>query len=286
MKIKNERVSVIIPVTRPKKAQEAIEAVQKQGYPKQLLEIIPVSVKGKLGPGERRNLGAQKTKGEILIFLDDDCLPQKEWLRQIIKALKEKKVGAVGGMIRGKSRKYFAQSLDFACFTFEQSKKRREIPVCAASLAMKKQVFQKAGGFNEKMRIGEDTDLCMRLRRLGYKTIYEPKIKVFHNHSRETLRELLFYQYNNGRTKGLTIENRYPDNFWFKFLKWISHPGFYWFFVLLLAVLATLVTVAVNIKDHPKVIFYSPAIFLGKLALQLGVFVWTLSYYPTQANKK
>lgn len=269
----SQKVSVIIPVTREKLARKAEESVLAQDYPG--LEIVKVKAKG-LNPAEARNKGARKTKGEILIFLDDDCLPQKGWVEENIKALEDDKIGAVGGMIRGKSNAYFARSLDFANFTFAQSTKRLEMPVCAASLAIKKEVFQKARGFNEKMRIGEDTDLCMRLKRLGHKTVYEPKIKVFHNHGRETLKELLVYQYNNGRVKGLTIENRYPDNLWFLFLKKISHPAVYWLFILPFAVLATLMAIFVNLKDYPKVVFYSPGIFLGKLACQLGIFVWTL----------
>lgn len=266
-----KKVSVIIPVTRPKKAQKTEESVLAQNYLG--LEVIKVNAKG-LSPAEARNKGARKARGGILLFLDDDCLPQKGWVEENIKALKDESIGAVGGMILGESRKYFARSLDFANFTFAQSTKRREMPLCAASLGIRRKVFEKIRGFKEKMRIGEDTDLCMRLRRLGYKTIYEPKIRVFHNHGRETLKELLVYQFNNGRVKGLIIENRYPDNFWFSFLKKISHPGAYWLFILPFAILATLIAVLVNLRDYPKVIFYSPGIFLGKLACQLGIFAW------------
>lgn len=270
------RVSVIIPVSRPKKARKAIEAVERQDYPNRFLEIIPVGVRGQFSPGKKRNIGAQEAEGEILIFLDDDCLPQEGWLKENIKALKDETVGAAGGMVKGQSGRYFARSHDFANFTFAQNKKRRVMPVCAASLAIKKKVFQKVGGFNEKMRVGEDTDLCMRLERLGYQTVYEPKIKVLHDHRRETLKELLAYQYNNGRIKGLTIETRYPLTSWFIFLKTIARPWLYWLFVLPFAFLATLVAVGVNLKDRPEVLYLSPGIFLGKLACQLGIFVWTL----------
>lgn len=269
----HQKISIIIPVSRSQKAQKAEESVLAQDYPG--LEVIKVDAKG-LSPAEARNKGAKKARGEILLFLDDDCEAQENWLRENLKALAEPKAGAVGSRVQGKSGKYFARSLDFANFTFAQSTKRREMPVCTASLAIKKEVFQKVRGFNEKMRVGEDTDLCMRLRRLGYKTIYEPRIKVLHDHGRETLKSFLSYQYNNGRVKGLTIEGRYPDNLWFLFLKKISYPGIYWLFILPFAILATLIAVLVNLRDYPKVIFYSPGIFLGKLACQVGIFAWTL----------
>lgn len=267
------KVSVIIPVSRPEKAQKAKDSIKSQNYPD--LEVIDVDAKG-INPSEARNRGARRAQGEILLFLDDDCEAQKNWVTENLKALAEPEIGAIGGMVRGKSKKYFARCLDLANFTYVQTEKRREMPVCAASLSIKKKVFQKIRGFNETMRVGEDTDFCLRLKKLGYKTIYEPKIKVLHQHGRERLKDLFVYQYNNGMIKGLIIENRYPDSFWFSFLKKISHPLLYWFFILPFAIFSTLVAVLVNLRDCPKVIFYSPGIFLGKLACQLGIFVWIL----------
>lgn len=291
MKIIEKTVSIIIPFSRPQNIPLIVKNIFDQGKDKSF-EIILVGKGSKQfadkfklkvidnskikEPGRARNLGAKIASGRILIFLDDDCLPQKQWLKENIRALQGEKIGAVGGMIKGRSKRYSAKSLDFANFTFAQSTKRQEMPVCAASLAIKKETFQKARGFDEEMRVGEDTDLCMRLKRLGYKIIYEPKIKVLHDHHRETLKDLLIYQYNNGRSKGLIIENRYPDNLWFAFLKKISNPLIYWIFVFPFAVLATLTAVLVNITDNPWVIFYAPGIFIGKLACQCGIFVWTL----------
>jgi len=56
-----QKVSVIIPVTREKKAQEAEGSVLAQDYPG--LEIIKVEAKG-LSPAQARNKGVKKAKGE------------------------------------------------------------------------------------------------------------------------------------------------------------------------------------------------------------------------------
>lgn len=269
-------ISVIIPVTRPQKALRVMRIIKEQSCSGGRVEIILVKDKGDLSPGKRRNLGAKRAKGEALIFLDDDCLPGRNWLANNLAVLEDKTIGAVGGMVSGKSGAYFARCHDFSNFTFAQATRRREMPVCSASLAIRKDVFSRAGGFNEEMFVGEDTDLCFRLKGLGYRVVYEPKIKIFHDHGRKDVLTLWRYQYRNGRLKGLTIENRYPAGFWFAFLKDVSRPEIYWPLVLPLAFLATLVTLAVNFKDQPKVIFYAPGIFLGKLACQLGIFVWTL----------
>lgn len=268
-----KKVSVIIPVTREKLAREAETSVRDQKYSR--LEIVKVRAKG-LKPAEARNKGAKKARGEILLFLDDDCRAQKDWLVENLKALADPKIGAVGGMIRGKSKSYFGCCHDFANFTFVQGLQRRSMPLCAASFGIRKEVFEKVGGFDEGLRIGEDVDLCLRLEGLGLKTVYEPEIEVLHDHGRETLKDLLIYQYNNGRIKGLIIESRYPRDLWFAFLKAVARPWIYWFLVLPFALMATLVAVGVNLKDRSEVVYLSPGIFLAKLACQLGIFVSTL----------
>jgi len=267
-----KKVSVIIPVTREKLAQKAINSVKRQNYPG--LQIIKIKAKG-LNPAQARNKGAKRAKGEILLFLDDDCQAEKNWLEENLKALADKRIGAVGGMIRGKSKKYFSRCLDFANFTFTQKEKRCFMPVCSASLGIRRSVFKKVGGFDKNLMIGEDLDLCWRLKKMGWQTVYEPKVKVWHDHKRTSLGEVLKYQYKNGRIKGLLIEKRYADNnFWFKFLKIVGKPWLYWVFILPFALLATAIAVVVNLKQ--KIFLLIPGIFLAKLACQWGIFVWVL----------
>lgn len=268
-----KKVSVIIPVTRKILAQKAERSVRTQGYSQ--VEVIKIDARG-LTPAQARNKGAKKAKGEVLLFLDDDCQARNNWLVENLRILADPKIGAVGGMIQGKSKKYFSRCLDFANFTFVQGKKRRFMLLYTASLGIKAEVFEKAGGFDESLVIGEDVDLCFRLNRLGLKTVYEPEIKVWHHHQKKTLKDLLKYQYQNGRVKGLSMEKNYPDNLWFAFLKIISRPWIYWFFVLPFAVLATLVAVGANWKDRPEVFYLIPGIFLAKLACQVGTLANTI----------
>ena len=53
----------------------------KEKFPK--TKIIPSWPK--LGPADKRDLGAKKAKGEILAFLDDDSYPDKNWLKNAVK---------------------------------------------------------------------------------------------------------------------------------------------------------------------------------------------------------
>ncbi len=58
------------------------------------LQVIPT---GKTRPAEKRNLGIQKAKGEIVAFLDDDAYPVANWLEQAVKYFTLPDVGGVGG---------------------------------------------------------------------------------------------------------------------------------------------------------------------------------------------
>ena len=87
------RVSVVIPSTRRKKIKDVLNPLLEQQYPRELLEIIVVGEAANelidsrreimaiqvgpiFRPGKARNLGAERATGDILIFLDDDCLPE------------------------------------------------------------------------------------------------------------------------------------------------------------------------------------------------------------------
>ena len=40
---------------------------------------------------DQRNMGVRKAKGEIIVFIDSDCVPQKNWLTELTKPIKEGK---------------------------------------------------------------------------------------------------------------------------------------------------------------------------------------------------
>lgn len=276
-----KKVSVIIPVTRERLAQKAEASVRTQEYPE--LEVIKMKAEG-LGPAEARNKGAKRARGEILLFLDDDCEAGPNWVRENLKELEDKKIGAVGGYIEGRSKRYFARSLDFANFSLCQLPHREERVVSSTTLGMRRCVFEKVGGFDPTLRVKEDTDLCYRIIREGFKVVYQPKVRIVHNHGRETLKDLLIYQYRNGRISGLEVEHRYMEMEFSRRLGAFNcalvrigrYPLVYLLCVLPLGLFATLFTLAINLPYHPEVLVLAPGIFLGKLATQLGIFVWTL----------
>ena len=152
--------SVIIPFTRVKRVKKTIDSLiaQKTGYSYEIIivgekknffktfsQIKKAKSDRKLLPGEARNFGVKFAKGSYLLFLDDDCLAEEDWVEKNVKFLKSKKnIGAVGGRIVGKSRKYFSLCTDYTNFWRQQAGSLRKVgQLYTASLGVKKEAFLK-----------------------------------------------------------------------------------------------------------------------------------------------
>lgn len=284
-------VSVIIPFSKPDVAAVALEKLTQQTYPAEATEIIVVGQQSSAlaarwpikaietdpiyYPGEARNIGARAASGDYFLFLDDDCEPAPDWIEQCVKELQQPKIGAVGGQIRGKSRAFFAQCVDFSSFAFSQVSRRMETPVCSASLGVKRQAFEDAQGFSEQLRSGEDIDFCYRLMKMGYQTIYQPAVKVLHNHRRRTFRVLMRYSYFYGRVKGLSVKLNHREmskrNL---MLVLFRNPLLYFLMIVPVSLGITSTIVRLNAREYPRVLLYAPFIFLSRVAYHCGIWQW------------
>ncbi|MCJ7686221.1 MAG: glycosyltransferase, partial [Desulfobacteraceae bacterium] len=120
-------VSVIIPVrNRPLEIDACLRSMGEVVYPPEKFEIIVVddastdhtpftvsafpvqliSLKENKQASYCRNLAARKAGGDILAFIDSDCLAEPLWLQELIPAFKDPSLGAVGGMVDS----YFVES--------------------------------------------------------------------------------------------------------------------------------------------------------------------------------
>jgi glycosyltransferase involved in cell wall biosynthesis len=283
-------VSVIIPATRRNLLPWVLRSLYAQRYQgkREIIvvgtfatefqtrwPIIPITTPELYPPGRARNLGAQQAQGSIIIFLDDDCAVPSDWIARNINALRQEQVGAVGARIRGKSRAFFARCTDFASFGDYQAGYPRNIPLAAASLGIWRTLYQQAGGFNETMMPGEeeDTDLCHRLQRLGYQTVYRPEIAIIHDHRRDTLGKLLRHTYHQGLRRGLKTKQIYCDLGWRnRLLASIRFPPLFLLLLPLIALAATLRIVLINVGEQQAVLLYAPFILLAKVAYNYGIF--------------
>ncbi len=297
----NDIVSIIIPYTRIDLIETTLTLLSQQSYAHDLLEIIVVGQESetlahcwpiktvqtptRLLPGGNRNAGAKIARGTYLLFIDDDCEPALDWVEQNLRELRNSEVGAVGGQIAGKSKAFFAQCVDFSSFAFCQINQRAEMQICSASMGIRRDLFEQVNGFDETLRTCEDIDFCYRLMKFGYKTVYQPAIKVRHNHRRTTFSALLRYNYFFGRVSGLHIKLLHPGmtrrN---QLIALVRNPVVYALMILPISLGITLIIVRTTVREYPRVLLYAPFICLAKVAFHLGTLRWIMQHAQDDAR--
>jgi len=202
---------------------------------KNLLKKYPwlkiVFIKQEMRPAEKRNLGVKIAKGEIIAFIDDDAYPSKDWLTNAISLLQQapqpprlrtlpqqskipiKSVSAVCGPgILPKKTNLWEKVFDEVLkswigsggysYRFVKQKKRTVDDYPSMNFLIKKDVFNKLGGFNNNYWPGEDSKLCEDIVYKEKRTIlYDPSVFVYH-HRRNNLPAFIKQHANYGFHRG------------------------------------------------------------------------------------
>jgi cellulose synthase/poly-beta-1,6-N-acetylglucosamine synthase-like glycosyltransferase len=148
---------------------------------------------GDKGPGEKRNIGAKISSGEILVFLDDDAYPQADWLDQASEVFKNPDIYSLGApavtpkhapFLERCSGRVLESWLSSGTTTYRhipsQARNINDYPT--VNLFVRKSAFQAVGGFSTEFWPGEDTKLCLDLiKHYGYPFAYDPRPIVYHH---------------------------------------------------------------------------------------------------------
>jgi GT2 family glycosyltransferase len=169
-----------------------------------------------------RNVGIKKCRGSICAFTDSDAKAGKNWLSEIARTFDEvdsPKLAGVGGVSllpekRSRKEEIFYKILGSPLVhggslnPSVQHKKDEtgwvgHLPTC--NLAIKKEIFEKEGLFDERFDSGEDLELSTRLGKKGYKFFCSPRIVVEH-HQRKDIAGFFTQVFNWGKGKGKLLK--------------------------------------------------------------------------------
>jgi GT2 family glycosyltransferase len=148
------------------------------------------------------NLGARRAKGDLLLFLNNDTeVMAPDWLDELAMWAARPEVGLVGAKLlfpdgriqhagvvlglTGFAGHLFGGGLEGqeSCFGWAEWY-RNFLSVTAACVLMRRDVFERLGGFDEEFTLcGSDVDLGLRAHELGYRVVYNPFARLRHHES-------------------------------------------------------------------------------------------------------
>lgn len=142
------------------------------------------------GHGKTRNLGAKLSKGKYIVYITHDAVPKNNnWLSELIKPLKEKKIaGVYSRQVPKENEKAIEKSFYLSLYpdkdklwnwnNFTQG----DNIFSDASSAIKREIWKKYP-FNDEILISEDYYWAQKVLKKRYKIIYNSKSEVIHSHS-------------------------------------------------------------------------------------------------------
>lgn len=270
------KFSLIIPVA-PYRNAEILGSIDKLDFSKKKFEVI---IEKGTNPSENRNKGAEKSKGEILVFLDDDAVVHIDLLKNANSFFKEHpEIDIVGGpQLTPLDETGFAKISGYALSSKfggwnasnRYGKKKLNLNaddtyLTSAILFCRKEVMKKVK-FDPALFPGEDSKFVTEAKNIGFKIAYNPDLIIYHRR-RPTLKALIKQIFNYGRVGPLRE----------KFSETIKRPFFVIPSLFLIYVLFLPTILSIN-NSFWKFIFLSP-LFLYSI---LDLF---FSFYESLKNR-
>jgi glycosyltransferase involved in cell wall biosynthesis len=225
------------------------------------------------GYGHARNRGLAEASGDVIYFLDDDCVPEPDWADVLWSVLDAGTADLVSGS-RTPGQPGLAARLEYLSTdgpvlspALTAGPARH---LSTSNLILRREVAAQTGCFDAALAMCEDRDFTTRARKLGFRLRYEPKARVTHYPAIYRVSEYLAKMRHYGRGT-----SQY-------FLRWRDEEPLARLFpaspaarLLLLPALAAAgaaYLVARNLPQNPDAIPLSPLLFVGQLWWHWGGF--------------
>jgi len=286
------KISIIIPVAPNSKFKKTLEAIRNVDYDKNKLEIF--IIKGK-NPSRQRNKGIKLAKGEIILFLDNDSIIEKDYIQKMIK--KHESYDVVGGpAITLATDSFLQKSFGFVLGSYlatqkMQSKFRKvgkarkatEKELILCNLSIKKKTLDKYGLFNEKLYPNEENELLNRFQKNNVKILYDPEIVIFRS-QRKNIKNFMkqIYTYGLSRMEHFKLKPNFTKPIFFMPSLFVLYlisliffkPSWYLIPLILYIALDLVFSIEISIRERKLwTILTTPLLFLIlHISYGLGIF--------------
>lgn len=177
---------------------EIQKGVLKTGH---ILKIV--TWKHEFNYSKINNFGFKFSEGDIILLLNNDTeMISENAVKDMVNSITYRNIGAVGAMlyyndntiqhggvvykIGGFAANVMTDEVDKNEWYYPFKKVVHEMSACtAACLMIKRDVFLKVKGLDEKLCVAlNDVDLCMKIRKEGYRILFNPKVTFYHYESK------------------------------------------------------------------------------------------------------
>ena len=164
-----------------------------------------VTYEGGFNYSRINNVGVKETKGEYLLFLNNDTeVISPDWMEQLLMYAQRKDVGAVGaklyyadntiqhagvviglGAHRSAGHTHYKMPREHLGYMGRLCYAQNVTAVTGACLMVKKSIYEEVNGLDESFTISlNDVDLCLKIREKGYLNIFTPFAELYHYESK------------------------------------------------------------------------------------------------------
>lgn len=202
--ISNDRFEVI--VVDDGSQDDTAKVCEMMRY--ELPNLKYISAGSKISYASARNMGIETSKGDYLLFTDDDCIPAEDWVERTVDALG--KVPIVAGAIASIATNYFKLCHNIAQFhPFMLGRRAGQVEfISGANMAFRRSILEELKGFKKGMGYAEDMDFILRARAMGYRIFFVPDTIVVHDPDRTTLKAILKYSADHASAT-IRLRNQY-----------------------------------------------------------------------------
>jgi GT2 family glycosyltransferase len=155
-----------------------------------------------------RNKGIKSAEGEFILFTDDDCIANNDWVERMSAALEREPV--VAGAVESSESNYIRLCHNIAEFhPFIPGCKRRPVEfIAGANMGFRRSVLDELGGFDAKVKTAEDMEFILRARSKGYRIYLACDAIVTHDHNRTNLDTVFKYSAKHA-AETILLRNKY-----------------------------------------------------------------------------
>jgi len=160
------------------------------------------------GLSRSRNRGVEAARGDLLLFMDDDCVPRRDWVLRMSLCLRRRPVvaGAVATPLDGFARLCHNVAQFYGFMPCQRAGPTAFI--AGANMGLRRGVVEEVGGFRNSRGFAEDIEFILRARSCGYVPYFNPRAVVTHRPDRTTLRSIFAYSAAHAAST-VHLRNRY-----------------------------------------------------------------------------